>query len=149
METKEVKKIDCFCPTDEDEFLPAQIAEVLEYSLAYGYIKFMIADTDEIKENDIIFFNVKERLGYNKITRRESRINEHIVYEKIKFSNSDGQPYYFVTRFLYETRSHLYFWHKKKVKRIPLSYLDPFIEGDTKLYKKVISIDFCPEVENA
>lgn len=149
METVETKKVECYSPDYDDIYLPAQIAEIVKYGLDYSRLKLVTSKHDKIVENDIIIFRINDKNKFDETSGRDFKPKEVITYEKTEFSNSRGMPYFFVTRFLFETESHLYFWNQNGVKRIPLDWIEPIEGADNKLYEKITSIILCPEVGNA
>lgn len=149
METPELKKDKCYSPDYDDIYLPAQIAEIVKYNLDYSRLKLVTSKDDKIVENDTIIFMINDKNKFDETLGRNFKPKEVITYEKTEFSNPRGIAYFFVTRFLFETESHLYFWHQDGVRRIPLDWIQPIEGTDNKLYEKITSIVFCPEVGNA
>lgn len=146
METKEIKNVDSFSPDDEDILIPKQVADILRYQLIYGNADFIFVNHAKIKENDIIVFMVKDPKEYDPTLCKETRTNEFHQFEGVRFKSVPCEsPYFFITRYLYETSSHLYFWHRDRIKRVPLEWLDSDVWTVNEPYKKIVSINLSNE----
>lgn len=145
----EEKKVGNYIPDYDDKYLPAQIAEIMQYGLDYSRVELVPSKNGKIEENDTIIFLINDNKKFNEELCRNFSPDEAVTYEKTEFSSRKGVPYFFVTRFLCETKSHLYFWHQNGVRRVPLDWLRPIEGTENKLYEKITSIILHPEVGNA
>lgn len=146
MET-DIRKIKGFYPDYRDEMLSSQIKDITDYCMNTTGIEFVFDNQTSIKENDFIVFMVKLRPMIQTPGVERKYIKQS--YDGVNYTDKEGVPFFFVTRFLFETKTDLYFYHGKEIKKIRLFYLDKIDSNGEKPYKKFVSITFQQEAENA